>query len=396
VDSIKRAGRCSVVVVTIAVASSSPDAPMQAAPIPPVPVPVALIPAAPSPPLPTLAASTQSAQRFTRIPLAVESWAYQLQGYDPSLQTLGDSKFDLLVIDYSEFGDAASEFTAEQIAGLRNGPCGERPVVAYMSVGEAESYRYYFDSDWIGPDNQPIPGTAPDWLGPPNPDFTDNYKVKYWMAGWQGIIFGDTSGADESYLDRIIDAGFDGVYLDIIDAFEYWGPTENGGNDTNRDSAADMVDFVRAMAQYARQTRGAPGFIVIPQNGAGLIADWTYPDAADPVAEAATQKGRYFEVIDAIGAEDTFFVGPADNDNPLDPQTETIALLDEFVASGKLVLAVDYVTQAAKVQTFYDLARAHRYKPYGTVRDLGVTTVNPGHEPVCRWLKVWVGAPSRD
>ena len=32
------------------------------------------------------------------------------------------------------------------------------------------------------------------------------------------IIFGN----DESYLHKIIDSGFDGVYLDIIDAFEFF------------------------------------------------------------------------------------------------------------------------------------------------------------------------------
>jgi uncharacterized protein (TIGR01370 family) len=215
--------------------------------------------------------------------------------------------------------------------------------------------------------------------------------VKYWMAGWQTVVFSDTSGADKSYLDRIIDAGFDGVYLDIIDAFEYWGPTENGGTDTNRDSAADMVDFVRALAQYARQSRGVPDFIVIPQNGTGLIADWTYPDAADSAAEAAAQKQRYFEVIDGVGAEDTFYFGSADNNNPLDPQTETIALLDQFAESGKVVLSIDYVTQPAKIQTFYEMARARRYKPYATVRALDAMTVNAGYEPVCRRLEYWVG-----
>jgi len=35
---------------------------------------------------------------------------------------------------------------------------------------------------------------------------------------WQAIIF--------EYEDRILNAGFDGVYLDIIDGFEYW--EENG------------------------------------------------------------------------------------------------------------------------------------------------------------------------
>ncbi|MCX5769013.1 MAG: hypothetical protein NTZ09_01885 [Candidatus Hydrogenedentes bacterium] len=29
-------------------------------------------------------------------------------------------------------------------------------------------------------------------------------------------------GGPDAYLDRIITAGFDGVYLDIIDAFEYF------------------------------------------------------------------------------------------------------------------------------------------------------------------------------
>ncbi len=45
-----------------------------------------------------------------------------------------------------------------------------------------------------------------------------NYKVRYWEDGWQDIIFGN----DNSYLKKILDAGFDGVYLDIIDGFEYF------------------------------------------------------------------------------------------------------------------------------------------------------------------------------
>jgi len=35
---------------------------------------------------------------------------------------------------------------------------------------------------------------------------------------WQDIIFDN----ENSYLKKIIDAGFDGFYLDIIDAFEYF------------------------------------------------------------------------------------------------------------------------------------------------------------------------------
>ncbi len=49
---------------------------------------------------------------------------------------------------------------------------------------------------------------------PENPNWPGNYKVRYWDPEWQAIIF--------EYEDKILNAGFDGVYLNIIDAFEYW------------------------------------------------------------------------------------------------------------------------------------------------------------------------------
>jgi len=33
-----------------------------------------------------------------------------------------------------------------------------------------------------------------------------------------------TGQKNDSYLDKIVDAGFDGVYLDIVKAYEYFGP----------------------------------------------------------------------------------------------------------------------------------------------------------------------------
>lgn len=42
--------------------------------------------------------------------------------------------------------------------------------------------------------------------------------VRYWEEDWQSVIY----GSDGSYLRKILNAGFDGVYLDIIDAFEYF------------------------------------------------------------------------------------------------------------------------------------------------------------------------------
>jgi cysteinyl-tRNA synthetase len=51
-----------------------------------------------------------------------------------------------------------------------------------------------------------------------NRQWKGNYKGDYWDPDWQAIIL----GGENAYLDKILAAGFDGVYLDIIDAFEYF------------------------------------------------------------------------------------------------------------------------------------------------------------------------------
>lgn len=125
------------------------------------------------------------------------------------LNAVRATDYDLVIIDL--FYEGADELTPTEVASLKvkaNG--GGRLVIAYMSIGEAEDYRYYWQSEW---DTDP-----PDWLTEENPDWPGNYRVCYWDHDWQNIIYGD----DSSYLKRILDAGFDGVYLDIIDAFEYF------------------------------------------------------------------------------------------------------------------------------------------------------------------------------
>ena len=103
------------------------------------------------------------------------------------------------------------QFTVAEVAQLRNkANGGKRLVICYMSIGEAEDYRYYWQNSWAN--------TKPDWIAAENPDWPGNYKVKYWNEEWQGIIYIN----EDSYLSKITAAGFNGVYLDIIDAFEYF------------------------------------------------------------------------------------------------------------------------------------------------------------------------------
>ncbi|MBB6129765.1 endo alpha-1,4 polygalactosaminidase [Mucilaginibacter lappiensis] len=118
------------------------------------------------------------------------------------------TNYDALIMD-AYFEKVA--FTSAEVNALKkkaNG--GKRIVISYMTIGEAENYRYYWQNSWK-------PGN-PVWLDAENPKWKGNFKVKYWNKDWQNIIYGN----DNSYLKKILNAGFDGVYLDIIDAFEYY------------------------------------------------------------------------------------------------------------------------------------------------------------------------------
>lgn len=125
------------------------------------------------------------------------------------LAAIQSTDYDIVIIDL--FYEGTEEFTFDEVASLKvKTNSGSRLVIAYMSIGEAEDYRYYWQSEW-----QTNP---PSWLAEENPDWSGNYKVQYWKQGWQSIIYGNNA----SYAKMIIDAGFDGVYLDIIDAYEYF------------------------------------------------------------------------------------------------------------------------------------------------------------------------------
>jgi cysteinyl-tRNA synthetase len=125
------------------------------------------------------------------------------------INSIVQTNYDILIMDL--FFDGYNLFDPAEISLIRskaNG--GKRLILCYMSIGEAEDYRYYWQTTWE--ENKPA------WLDKENPDWEGNYIVKYWEKDWQDIIYGH----DDSYTKKILDAGFDGVYLDIIEAYEYY------------------------------------------------------------------------------------------------------------------------------------------------------------------------------
>lgn len=130
------------------------------------------------------------------------------------LNALRATDYDLFIIDSYYEGEP---LTPAEVASLKQkAHGGSRIVIAYMSIGEAESYRPYWQDAWNN--------NAPDWIVEENPYWPGNFVVQYWQKPWQDLIV----GLPDSYLTRIVNAGFDGVYLDIIDAFEYFESASEG------------------------------------------------------------------------------------------------------------------------------------------------------------------------
>lgn len=124
------------------------------------------------------------------------------------LKALQQTNYDMLIIDSEYDGKVLDPAEAASLKQKADG--SRRLVIAYLSIGEAEKYRSYWQASW----NKKKPA----WLADANNDWSDNYKVKYWSKEWQSILYGKR----DSCLDKIITAGFDGAFLDVIDAFEYY------------------------------------------------------------------------------------------------------------------------------------------------------------------------------
>ncbi len=288
---------------------------------------------------------------FSDLGLDARRWLFQLQNVD--LEEIAASGFDLVVIDYS--GDSAKRYTRRQIEQLKN---SGKQVLAYLSIGEAEAYRDYFKAVWVDRRTGKPSKRAPCWLCCENSNWPGNYKVQYWSNAWQEIVL--------TYLDQIIAAGFDGVYLDIIDAYFYWSNNENSAGFTlsSGEAAARMINFVQRIAHHARLDRNQDSFLIVPQN-ASAIFDF--------------DRGSYLETINGIGIESLYFeitrpVAEVD----IEERSGALRIIRD---AGKGGLIVDYVDRGkrpvtALVHAFQERALASGFIPYAARADQELNEMN--------------------
>ncbi|MEZ5849869.1 MAG: endo alpha-1,4 polygalactosaminidase [Hyphomicrobiaceae bacterium] len=281
-------------------------------------------------------ATAAEAGRLRRL-AAVKSWGYQLRLI--RFPAIAASSFDLVVIDHALSAGRrfVHQFAPELIEMAKRRPDGRRRIVlAYMSIGEAERYRFYWDQAWYDPRHKPR------WLGDINPVWDGNYLARFWDRDWQRIIL---EGPD-SYLGRIMAAGFDGIYLDRADVHAEWAKER-------KSAEADMVRFIARIGEAARARN--PDFLVVMQN-----------------AEELLRHAFVVRAIDAVAKEDLFFgVDHRQGRNDTDTVSWSLRYLRQAKRAGRQVFVVEYLDDARHMREVEARLRKDDFVAHFTARDLG-------------------------
>jgi cysteinyl-tRNA synthetase len=321
------------------------------------------------------------------IPISeVQYWGYQLQllnetGVEDALAT---SNYDMLVLEPTRTDWSSSDRgfdTKGLVKRLKatNASDGvhRKLILAYIDIGEAEDWRWYWDwsKDW--PSGEPKPADWPDFIICHDPDGWDgNYPVAYWTEEWKDImIYGNNQssapyGDYNSAIDEAIKDGFDGIYLDWVEAFDDESVIEEAASQ-GVDPAVEMIQFIQEMKDYAQQRN--PDFLIVQQNAPHLYEG--HPEL--------------FSLIDAIAQEAIWYDGDATDDwtdpygydsvNDLDLTNWYLGHLDQFKAAGMPIFNCEYALDYA--DDAYTKSYDNGFIPYSSRRSLSQlsTTPPPGY-----------------
>ncbi|MGD2205614.1 MAG: cellulase family glycosylhydrolase [Anaerolineae bacterium] len=316
----------------------------------------------------------------------VAFWAYQLQGVSEpgAVDALVGSSYDMLVLEPTRTDWSSDDRyfdTQGMVAQLKDSLASDgqhhKLVLAYLDIGEAEDWRWYWtwSRDWNCAGDPPA--DWPDYILACDPDgWSGNYPVAYWDPAWKDlIIYGKNTGShpDRDYrsaIDEAILDGFDGIYLDWVEGYEN-EDVAAAAQAAGKDPAVEMIAFIGEMRAYAQARQ--PGFLIIQQNAAALLEG--HPGLLD--------------VVDAIAQEAVWYDGDATDDwddpdgydwlNDPDLTDYYLGYLADYLDAGLPVFNCEYAL--AYAATAYANSYAQGFVPYTTRRSLSrlTTTTPPGY-----------------
>lgn len=279
--------------------------------------------------------SVMSCVAIKKVDNPYKTWVYQLQNASPvELASLGA---DVVVIDYSYDGSESSRYSFDQIKAIKE---SRSIVLSYINIGQAEDYRFYWKESWSE--------SPPGWIIGEDPEWKGDYYIKYWRQGWKNIIF--------SYIDKILEEGFDGIYLDRIDAFEY---VAKEGILSEAKAAEKMINFIEEISNYIKGKK--ENALVVLQNGERILE---------------YDQGELLQHIDGWAVEDLFYSYEDFSLKPKKAIEEREKYLKIAQNAGKFVLVVEYIDDGKesketedRIKKFIDLCKTMDYTPYVSYSD---------------------------
>ncbi|MBF0407474.1 MAG: endo alpha-1,4 polygalactosaminidase [Candidatus Riflebacteria bacterium] len=228
----------------------------------------------------------------------------------PELSVLVDCDQDLLGLDQDDYD-------ADEITQIKKN--GARKVVSYLSIGEVEDWRSFFDQ-------------AKPLILSENSDWPGCFKLKYWDPRWLEIL--------KKSIDQIHEKGFDGLYFDVVDAWEADVGTQQ-----------QMTDLLISVCQYIRSKN--PSAIIIFQNSHRLFESQKLKNLVSGIV----QEGLY---------------ASWDSDYTIQGEEKT-AKINCFLGlrkEGKFVGLLEYTRDSEQMAQIRQEASKHGFLPYFSDKEL--------------------------
>lgn len=211
-------------------------------------------------------------------------------------------------------------FSAADIKSLKK---GNRLVFGYLSVGEAESYRSYYKN----PEIKKLCIAE-------NPEWKENFQVAFGNQLWVDTL--------ASYSLEIMSKGFDGLSLDVVDAWEICP-----------DPALAKKEMITLLTNLAKRIRARyPGVYLIFKNSDPLFKDPAIFSGFDGIL----QEGLYETWMDEKPDESW--------------RLQKIKSLSQLRQKGKFIALLDYTRNPGRIQVIKGTALQQGFVPYFAEKNL--------------------------
>lgn len=210
--------------------------------------------------------------------------------------------YDVVIVDPDETPPGTVEFLHGQ----------GRTVLAYINAGYAEDWRWYWGQ------------AVAAGIVHGQTEYEGEYFVEYWSGAWLEIIL--------EYVSTVLEAGYDGVYLDNIDAsliLSEERPAWTDGVDLNE----SMIDLVEAVSR---------------------ISPLVYVNIGSAIH--LLYEPRFLESIDGVLREEVFrwIEGPgALSPVPAEESRSVLEALIHARDAGVHVMVVEFVHTSIDAAVFY-------------------------------------------